>query len=69
LPETPSFPVAKLSADCHTAGFQLQSASPIMNPGKPDYGIDAPGVIRKLIVIGFALYVLRASYGFSPSAP
>jgi hypothetical protein len=40
-----------------------------MNPGKPDYGIDAPGVIRKLIVIGFALYVLRASYGFSPSAP
>jgi arsenite methyltransferase len=52
------FPVARLSADCHTAGFQLQSASLPMNPAKPDYGIDAPGVIRNLFVIGFALFVL-----------
>jgi arsenite methyltransferase len=26
-----------------------------MNPGKPDYGIDAPGVIRNLLVIGLTL--------------
>lgn len=29
-----------------------------MNLAKPDYGIDAPGVIRNLIVIGLALFVL-----------
>jgi arsenite methyltransferase len=29
-----------------------------MNAGKPEYGIDAPGVIRNLFVIGLALLVL-----------
>jgi arsenite methyltransferase len=29
-----------------------------MNAAKPDYGIDAPGVIRNLLVIGVALFAL-----------
>jgi arsenite methyltransferase len=29
-----------------------------MSIGRPDYGIDAPGVIRNLLVIGLALFVL-----------
>lgn len=29
-----------------------------MNAAKPDYGIDAPGVIRNLILIGLALFLL-----------
>src|ERR1035438_8283791 len=29
-----------------------------MHPAKTDYGIDAPGVIRNLFVIGVALFVL-----------
>src|SRR5580698_11193286 len=29
-----------------------------MNPAKPDYGIDAPGVIRNLLLIGLALFLL-----------
>lgn len=29
-----------------------------MKPTKPDYGIDAPGVIRNLLLIGLALFVL-----------
>ena len=29
-----------------------------MNAAKPDYGVDAPGVIRNLFLIGIALFVL-----------
>jgi len=31
-----------------------------MNPDKPDYGIDAPGVIRNLLVIGVVLLAIAA---------
>jgi hypothetical protein len=35
-----------------------------MNPAKPDHGIDSPGVIRNLVFIGLALFVLALSCPF-----
>jgi len=40
-----------------------------MHPAKTDYGIDAPGVIRNLFVIGVALSYWRASCPWSHLVP